>query len=299
MGSGLCWVLSPLWKIWMETRTTVLLSVAQCANNPHVRSLLASSHHVPYSRALFLCAAQIPCEWEEVTSIPSPLRVSNPSLFRNHLMLPGVDQVPKPVREDEVPLITYASGRRSSNLDKVRQVKHKLLLVLVGLPARGKSFIGQKLGRYLDWLGFTAKVFNVSSYRMKILGRFYPHDWYDPDNKEVSKMVRVRGPRCSYFALSLRENALVRALIKLCWVTSSVGLRNRMALLLLLMGPTLLLNAARWSLTVQKPKSPASLSALFSWKLSSMIWMVCPAPLSFLVSLPRSDKNMSWYSHYG
>jgi predicted kinase len=41
----------------------------------------------------------------------------------------------------------------------------RLLIVLVGLPARGKSFISRKLYNYLTWRGNACKVFNVGQYR--------------------------------------------------------------------------------------------------------------------------------------
>ncbi|KAJ2387913.1 6-phosphofructo-2-kinase, partial [Coemansia sp. RSA 2603] len=42
---------------------------------------------------------------------------------------------------------------------------HKLVVVMVGLPARGKSYIVKKLKRYLSWLGFQTKIFNVGDRR--------------------------------------------------------------------------------------------------------------------------------------
>lgn len=39
---------------------------------------------------------------------------------------------------------------------------------MVGLPARGKSYISKKLMRYLNWGGFESAEFNVGSYRRKI-----------------------------------------------------------------------------------------------------------------------------------
>ncbi|PIA19449.1 bifunctional 6-phosphofructo-2-kinase/fructose-2,6-bisphosphate 2-phosphatase [Coemansia reversa NRRL 1564] len=42
---------------------------------------------------------------------------------------------------------------------------HKLVVVMVGLPARGKSYIVKKVKRYLSWLGFQTKIFNVGDRR--------------------------------------------------------------------------------------------------------------------------------------
>ena len=39
------------------------------------------------------------------------------------------------------------------------------ILITVGLPARGKSYISQKLKRSLKWLGYKVKVFNAGQWR--------------------------------------------------------------------------------------------------------------------------------------
>lgn len=57
-----------------------------------------------------------------------------------------------------------------------------LVLVMVGLPARGKTFIARKVARYLSWLGRTARVFNVGNYRRNRLGSAQPASFFDPDN---------------------------------------------------------------------------------------------------------------------
>ncbi|KFZ09014.1 hypothetical protein V502_08990 [Pseudogymnoascus sp. VKM F-4520 (FW-2644)] len=41
----------------------------------------------------------------------------------------------------------------------------KLLIIMVGLPARDKSYIVRKLSRYLNWLQYEARVFNVGERR--------------------------------------------------------------------------------------------------------------------------------------
>lgn len=63
----------------------------------------------------------------------------------------------------------------------------KLCIVMVGLPARGKTHIARCLERYLNWLGFTTAVFNVGNYRRMILGGNQSADFFAPDNEEGMK----------------------------------------------------------------------------------------------------------------
>jgi 6-phosphofructo-2-kinase len=47
----------------------------------------------------------------------------------------------------------------------------KLVIVMVGLPARGKSYVTKKVCRYLNWLQHDTKIFNVGNQRRKVAGR--------------------------------------------------------------------------------------------------------------------------------
>ena len=49
------------------------------------------------------------------------------------------------------------------------------VICMVGLPARGKTYIAKKLARYLTWVGMKTKVFNVGEYRRQAttLYRFF------------------------------------------------------------------------------------------------------------------------------
>ncbi|KAI9473619.1 MAG: 6-phosphofructo-2-kinase-domain-containing protein [Benjaminiella poitrasii] len=58
----------------------------------------------------------------------------------------------------------------------------KIACVMVGLPARGKTYISQKVCRYLTWLGIKTKVFNVGNYRRHLHGAHLPHTFFDPHN---------------------------------------------------------------------------------------------------------------------
>ncbi len=60
----------------------------------------------------------------------------------------------------------------------------KLALVMVGLPARGKSYIARKLARYLRWRGHETRVFNVGMYRRELVGSQKSHEFFDPENPE-------------------------------------------------------------------------------------------------------------------
>src|SRR5580704_13956265 len=55
---------------------------------------------------------------------------------------------------------------------------------MVGLPARGKSFIARKVARYLSWSGHSVRVFNVGAYRRQKLGNRHPHSFFDPENQQ-------------------------------------------------------------------------------------------------------------------
>jgi broad specificity phosphatase PhoE/predicted kinase len=68
----------------------------------------------------------------------------------------------------------------------------KIALVMVGLPARGKSYLARKLARYLRWLGHETRVFNVGMYRRELVGSRKSHEFFDPDNVEaVAERRRV------------------------------------------------------------------------------------------------------------
>lgn len=60
----------------------------------------------------------------------------------------------------------------------------KLAIVLVGLPARGKTFTAVKLTRYLRWLGHETRHFNVGKYRRLKHGTNQSADFFRDDNPE-------------------------------------------------------------------------------------------------------------------
>ena len=51
-----------------------------------------------------------------------------------------------------------------------RDVGSKLFIVIVGLPARGKSYVTKKIARYLNWLQHDTRIFNVGERRRVATG---------------------------------------------------------------------------------------------------------------------------------
>uniref|UniRef100_A0A673J961 6-phosphofructo-2-kinase/fructose-2,6-bisphosphatase-like n=1 Tax=Sinocyclocheilus rhinocerous TaxID=307959 RepID=A0A673J961_9TELE len=58
------------------------------------------------------------------------------------------------------------------------------MIVMVGLPARGKTYISKKLTRYLNWIGVPTRVFNVGQYRRDAVRTYKSFEFFRPDNEE-------------------------------------------------------------------------------------------------------------------
>ncbi|KAG2231406.1 hypothetical protein INT48_003644 [Thamnidium elegans] len=66
----------------------------------------------------------------------------------------------------------------------------RIACVMVGLPARGKTYIAYKVSRYLTWLGIKTQIFSVGNYRRELVGLNLPHTFFDPHNTEGVKKRR-------------------------------------------------------------------------------------------------------------
>ncbi|KAI9804220.1 MAG: hypothetical protein M1825_001622 [Sarcosagium campestre] len=66
----------------------------------------------------------------------------------------------------------------------------RICVVMVGLPARGKSLIAQKAVRYLAWLSIPAKTFNVGSYRRADTPQ-PSAEFFDTSNPEGERLRRA------------------------------------------------------------------------------------------------------------
>ncbi|KFO19653.1 6-phosphofructo-2-kinase/fructose-2,6-biphosphatase 2 [Fukomys damarensis] len=71
------------------------------------------------------------------------------------------------------------------------------LIVMIGLPARGKTYVSKKLTRYLNWIGVPTKVFNLGVYRREAVKSYKSYDFFRHDNEEAMKIRR----QCALVAL--------------------------------------------------------------------------------------------------
>lgn len=75
-------------------------------------------------------------------------------------------------------------------------MEYKLCCVLVGLPARGKTYIARKIARYMNWLGVRCQVFNVGQYRRQMCGFALPHSFFDPHNETAERQREGAARAC-------------------------------------------------------------------------------------------------------
>lgn len=75
----------------------------------------------------------------------------------------------------------HAGSRRKAK----RVDRQKLVIILVGLPARGKTFLCNKIMCYFNWLGHPTRHFNVGNYRRdQAHGEVQDASFFDPSNTE-------------------------------------------------------------------------------------------------------------------
>ncbi|XP_062318006.1 6-phosphofructo-2-kinase/fructose-2,6-bisphosphatase 4a isoform X2 [Osmerus eperlanus] len=80
-------------------------------------------------------------------------------------------------------------SKNTQNLDRtVCMTNCPTLIVTVGLPARGKTYISKKLTRYLNWIGVPTREFNVGQYRRECVKIYKSFEFFLPDNEEGLKI---------------------------------------------------------------------------------------------------------------
>ncbi|KAK4159365.1 6-phosphofructo-2-kinase-domain-containing protein [Cladorrhinum sp. PSN259] len=70
----------------------------------------------------------------------------------------------------------------------------RIAIVMVGLPARGKTHICVSMARYLSWLGVKTRIFHLGDYRRATVGQggHVPQDYFYPNASPASVMLRQK-----------------------------------------------------------------------------------------------------------
>ncbi|KAI1614787.1 6-phosphofructo-2-kinase [Exophiala viscosa] len=109
-----------------------------------------------------------------LTDTPLPSAPGSPQISARGSTVASGSATPK-IRATtlDIPGLTRSKVSPNGQISE-RDVAAKLIIVMVGLPARGKSYITKKIARYLNWLQHPTRIFNVGDRRRVAAGRGKP-----------------------------------------------------------------------------------------------------------------------------
>ncbi|CAJ2508016.1 Uu.00g092020.m01.CDS01 [Anthostomella pinea] len=105
---------------------------------------------------------------------------------KSSTFIDGIHDVPEEADRAPAQLYSTMSGRLFHS--------GRIAIVMVGLPARGKTHISVSLARYLQWLGVKTRIFHLGDYRRATVegGGDVPEDYFYPDASPASVMLRQK-----------------------------------------------------------------------------------------------------------
>ena len=109
----------------------------------------------------------------------------------NHYSSASTTQSPTPGRVRattlDIPGLTKSKVSPDGRISQ-RDLGAKLVIIMVGLPARGKSYVTKKLARYLNWLQHDTQIFNVGERRRVAAGKSPSPAKFAPVDKRKSSV---------------------------------------------------------------------------------------------------------------
>ncbi|GAP84122.2 putative elongator complex protein 2 [Rosellinia necatrix] len=105
---------------------------------------------------------------------------------KSSTFIDGIHDVPEDANRAPAQLYSTMSGRLFHS--------GRIAIVMVGLPARGKTHISVSMARYLQWLGVKTRIFHLGDYRRATVGKGndVPEDYFYPDASPASIILRQK-----------------------------------------------------------------------------------------------------------
>ncbi|KAJ3956224.1 hypothetical protein N0V92_007241 [Colletotrichum tropicale] len=105
---------------------------------------------------------------------------------KSSTFIDGIHDVPEDQDMAPAQLYSTMSGRLFHS--------GRIAIVMVGLPARGKTHICVSMARYLGWLGVKTRIFHLGDYRRATVGKggIVPEDYFFPDASPQSVILRQK-----------------------------------------------------------------------------------------------------------
>ncbi|KAI1260003.1 6-phosphofructo-2-kinase-domain-containing protein [Xylariaceae sp. FL1019] len=105
---------------------------------------------------------------------------------KSSTFIDAIHDVPEDANRAPAQLYSTMSGRLFHS--------GRIAIVMVGLPARGKTHISVSIARYLQWLGVKTRIFHLGDYRRATVGEGgdVPEDYFYPDASPASVVLRQK-----------------------------------------------------------------------------------------------------------
>ncbi|KAG5486989.1 hypothetical protein CUR178_08417 [Leishmania enriettii] len=168
----------------MKAAATRPSTAAAAAGGPTVAA------PTPSSNTGATAAARVPTALASTTATPAA--ITAPALAVAPATMPTADRhsageqfFPRAEQHKPADLAALHYSSYTTISDAV-----SIVVCMVGLPGRGKSFISKRLMRYINWKGVPCRVFNAGNYRRQLLGveTTAGADFFDPSNPEGAQL---------------------------------------------------------------------------------------------------------------